>query len=79
MKSEFVRVAPWVNIGETPKKLLLVSRILFYNRALEVEVVCPIFGVIGRTETFDELIPEWVGNIVRNAQVEQVPQHRVVD
>ena len=43
------------------------------------KVVCPVFGIIGRVKPFDERIPEWIGNIVGDAQVEQVPQHRVVD
>ena len=50
-------VSPWVDVGETPKELPIVWGSWLCIRSLEIEVVYPIFGVVGCAKTFDERIP----------------------
>ena len=64
MEPEFSRVAPWIDIGETPKKSPFIRSIRVHCHTLEIEIVCPIFSVIGQLKTCDECIPQWMRNIV---------------
>ena len=78
MESKFFRVAPWIDVGETPKELSIIGSVWLPSHSLEIEVVCPLFGSIGRTETFDERIPQWIGEVMGDSQVEQSSQDCVV-